>query len=115
KLVLDFAGDGDLALEALALALLLDGPGNRHGHLVERAGQRAELVVADFADAEGKVAGPDPLGGFIEIADGASNRAREDHAGEQRSGLDDQEQPAHGQQENERQAAEVSERSEEDV
>ena len=62
------------------------------GHLVERVGELAELVVRVHVDAVREVALPHALGAHEQLVNRARDRPREREAHAERDDLDDQEQ-----------------------
>src|ERR1700676_5504262 len=73
KLILDFAGDGELALEALALLLFFDEVGDGPRHFIERIAEDAELIAMLDVDTMGEVSGADELRGVIEVGNGGGD------------------------------------------
>ena len=71
------------------------------GHLVERSGQLAELIVRRDGDLVREVALPDALGAGEQLVDRSGDRSRQRGADDERDDLDDEEQTADDDQQDE--------------
>ena len=89
---LDLPRDAQLFFEPLLLGRRLEQVLDAAGHLVERPGELAQLVLGVDVDAVREVALPDALGAHEELVDRARDRARERQPHDERDELDDEEE-----------------------
>src|SRR5207249_2112712 len=101
KLVLHFASDGYLVLQAPALVFHFDELADGAGHPVERFAQLAQLVAALNAHMVCQVARLHVLGRAIEFGDGPRDGARHHYSGDERNTLDQEQQHRQSKESNE--------------
>ena len=91
---LDLPRDAQLFLEPLLLGGGQEQVLDAAGHLVERPGELAQLILGADVDAVREVALPDALGAHEELVDRARDRPRQRQPHDERHELDDEEEDA---------------------
>ena len=100
---LDFVRDPELLFEPFLFVRLPQQVLDAGGHLVERSGQLAELILGGDRNLVREVALPHALGAGKQLVDGAGDRSRERRPDDERHDFDHEEQPADHDQQDEQQ------------